>query len=78
MPPQRQVTPGIVANLNRRSAVLFVVFVGVVSLFADMTYEGARSITGQFLALLGANATIVGFVAGLGELVGYAVRLASD
>jgi len=77
MPPQRQVTPGIVANLNRRSAVLFVVFVGVVSLFADMTYEGARSITGQFLALLGANATIVGFVAGLGELVGYAVRLAS-
>ncbi len=47
------------------------------SLFADMTHEGARSITGPFLALVGANATIVGFVAGFGELVGYALRLVS-
>ncbi len=64
-------------NLNKQSAMLFVVLMGVVSLFADMTYEGARSITGPFLALLGANATIVGFVAGFGELVGYALRLVS-
>ncbi len=64
-------------NHNKRSAMLFVVWMGVVSLFADMTHEGARSITGPFLALLGANATIVGFVAGFGELVGYAMRLVS-
>jgi MFS family permease len=64
-------------NHNKRSAMLFVVLMGVVSLFADMTHEGARSITGPFLALLGANATIVGFVAGFGELVGYALRLVS-
>jgi MFS family permease len=50
---------------------------GVVSLFADATYEGARSITGPFLGSLGASATIVGIVAGLGELVGYALRLVS-
>ena len=37
------------------SALKFVVLVGVVSLFADMTYEGARSINGQYLALLGAS-----------------------
>jgi len=67
----------ISVNRNKHSAMLFVVFVGVVSLFADMTYEGARSITGQFLAVLGANATVVGFVAGFGELVGYALRLVS-
>ncbi|HEY1405609.1 MAG TPA: MFS transporter [Spirochaetota bacterium] len=56
---------------------IFIVLMGVVSLFADMTYEGARSITGPFLGTLGASATIVGFVAGFGELMGYAVRLFS-
>lgn len=61
----------------KRSAILFVVLLGVVSLFGDMTYEGARSIYGPFLALLGVNATIVGIVAGFGELVGYALRLVS-
>lgn len=50
---------------------------GVVSLFADMTYEGARSITGPYLAVLGASGTVVGLVAGFGELVGYGLRLAS-
>jgi MFS family permease len=62
---------------SKRSAMLFVVLMGVVSLFADMTHEGARNIYGPFLALLGANATIVGIVAGFGELVGYALRLVS-
>jgi len=52
-----------------------VILLGVVSLFADMTYEGARSITGPYLAVLGASATVVGIVAGFGELVGYGLRL---
>lgn len=59
------------------TALKFVVLLGVVSLFADMTYEAARSITGPYLALLGASGTIVGIVAGFGELVGYALRLIS-
>ena len=50
---------------------------GLVSLFADMTYEGARSIAGPFLAILGAGGTAVGLVAGTGELVGYGLRLVS-
>ncbi|ULA69859.1 MAG: membrane protein of unknown function [Nitrospira sp.] len=58
-------------------ALKFVVLLGVVSLFADMTYEAARSITGPYLALLGASGTIVGFVAGFGELIGYGLRLVS-
>lgn len=58
-------------------AVRFVVLLGVVSLFADMTYESARSITGPYLALLGASATVVGVTAGLGELLGYALRFVS-
>jgi MFS family permease len=55
----------------------FVILLGIVSLFADMTYEGARSITGQFLTVLGASATIVGIFAGLGEFIGYGIRLVS-
>ena len=50
---------------------------GIVSLFADMTYEGARSIYGAYLPLLGASATVIGFVTGLGEFIGYALRLAT-
>ena len=65
------------SNLSKQSALKFVVLIGVVSLFADMTYEGARSITGPYLAVLGATGTIVGVVAGFGELVGYGLRLVS-
>mgnify|MGYP005852756903 CR=1 FL=1 len=65
------------ARVSAGSALRFVVFLGVVSLFADMTYEGARSITGPFLAALGASAAAVGIVAGFGELVGYGLRLVS-
>lgn len=59
------------------NALRFVVLLGIVSLFADITYEGARSITGPYLALLGASGAIVGTVAGAGELIGYTLRLAS-
>ncbi len=47
---------------------------GVVSLFADMTHESARSINGPFMSMLGASALAVGLAGGLGEFVGYALR----
>jgi len=55
-------------------ALRFVLIIGVVQLFADMTYEGARGITGPFLGSLGASAAVVGFTAGFGELIGYGLR----
>jgi predicted MFS family arabinose efflux permease len=55
-------------------ALRFVIIIGVVNLFADFTYEGARSVNGAFLASLGASAIVVGFVAGFGELIGYSLR----
>jgi MFS family permease len=58
----------------RKLALRFVLIIGVVQLFADMTYEGARGIIGPFLGTLGASATVVGFTAGFGELMGYAFR----
>jgi len=52
-----------------------VFFLGIVSLCADATYEGARSITGAYLGTLEASGTWVGLVAGSGELIGYGLRL---
>jgi MFS family permease len=64
-------------DLNKSAAWRFIILVGVVSLFSDMTYEGARSISGPFLGTLKASALVVGVVAGLGEFLGYALRLGS-
>ena len=56
------------------SAMSFIVLLGIVSLFSDMTHEGASSIRGAYLSILGASAATIGFVSGLGELVGYSLR----
>ncbi|HEX7966210.1 MAG TPA: MFS transporter [Gammaproteobacteria bacterium] len=61
----------------RQKALRFVVSLGIVSLFADLTYEGGRSIIGPYLASLGAGALFAGTVAGFGEFLGYAIRLGS-
>jgi MFS family permease len=61
----------------KNRAFKFVILIGVVSFFADFVYEGARSVTGPYLAVLGASATLVGIIAGLGELLGYGLRLVS-
>lgn len=54
----------------------FIILLGVVSMFSDITHEGASSIRGAYLSLLGASAATIGFVSGLGELVGYSLRFA--
>ena len=54
-----------------------VAWFGVVSLAADMVYEGARSVTGPYLASLGASALVVGLVTGAGEAAALGFRLFS-
>ena len=61
-------------SLPAAAAFRFVLILGIANGFADLTYEGARSVTGQFLGSLGASAAVIGFTAGLGELFGYALR----
>ncbi len=61
----------------KRAALSFIVLMGVVSLFSDMTHEGGKSILGAYLSLTGASAAAVGFVSGFGELVGYSLRCAT-
>ena len=70
-------TTGEAPLARKRKALRFVVLIGILSFFADFTYEGSRSIIGPFLATLGATGTIVGIVTGFGELLGYGLRLVS-
>jgi predicted MFS family arabinose efflux permease len=62
---------------QRHAAIRFIVALGIVSLFADMTYEGARSILGPFLQNLGASAAEVGAIAGFGEMIAAGLRFFS-
>lgn len=55
-------------------AMVFILLFGLVSLFSDMTHEGATSIRGAYYGLLGASAGTIGFISGLGELIGYSMR----
>jgi predicted MFS family arabinose efflux permease len=58
-------------------ALKFVLLVGVMSFFADFTYEGSRSIIGPYLGLLGAGALAIAVITGVGEFLGYGLRLLS-
>ena len=58
-----------------RGAVAFITLMGVVSLFSDMTHEGARSVLGEYLNMAGASGAASGFVSGVGALCGYSLRL---
>jgi MFS family permease len=62
---------------SRSRAIRFIVCLGIVSMFADITYEGARSVIGPFLHDLGANAAEVGIVAGIGEMLAASLRFFS-
>lgn len=70
-------TAGPVAQRTSRTGLRFVLLIGVLSFFADFTYERSRSILGSYLALLQASGTVVGVVTGFGELLGYGLRLVS-
>jgi len=61
----------------KTSATKFVLTIGVMSLFADTTYEASRSIIGPYLGFLGLGAAAISIITGLGELLGYGLRLVS-
>lgn len=66
--------PGTKRLLTAKNAFMFVLILGLVNLFSDMTYEGASSINGPFLASLGASAAAIGITSGVGEFLGYSLR----
>jgi len=60
-----------------KTAFQLIILLGIVSMFGDIAYEGGRSISGPYLATLGASAAMVGLVTGAGEFLGYGLRLVS-
>lgn len=66
-----------VAYNQKRQAMKLIVLFGLVSLCADMVYEGGRSVNGPYLKTLAANAAMVGLIAGIGEFLGYGLRIVS-
>jgi MFS family permease len=67
----------IVTDSKRRAALGFIVCLGVVSLFADMTYEGAHSAIGPYLEDLGASVFMIGMISGFGEMLAASLRFFS-
>lgn len=59
----------------KKKALIFILLLGIISFFSDFTHEGARSIYGSYLGLIGASALVISFAAGLGEFIGQALRL---
>jgi MFS family permease len=64
----------IISHKQKSAALQLIILFGLVSLFGDIVYEGARSVNGQYLKTLGTSAAIVGFIVGIGEFLGYFIR----
>lgn len=65
------------AKEDIKRSIQLIMFFGLVSLFGDIVYEGARAVNGPYLQTLAANAAMVGLITGIGEFAGYALRLVS-
>ena len=63
--------------MTKKKSLQIIILFGLVSLFGDFVYEGARSVNGPYLKTLGASAAVIGLFAGLGEFLGYAARFVS-
>lgn len=59
----------------KKQALLFLLLLGVISFLSDFTHEGARSIYGPYLGLIGASAAVIAFTSGLGEFIGQSLRI---
>ncbi len=63
--------------MDFKKAYIFIVLLGLVSFLGDVIYEGIRGISGAYLHGLGASMLVVSITAGLGEFLGYSIRLFS-
>jgi len=70
-------TDGLKETQRRSLSWQLIFILGLVSALGDVTYETARGVSGPYLLFLGASAAAVGLVSGLGEFIGYALRLVS-
>jgi len=58
--------------------LMLITLIGIVSFFADMTYESARSMIPQYFTyILGGSVFALGIVIGIGDFLGYSFRSVS-
>ncbi|HHL41036.1 MAG TPA: MFS transporter [Candidatus Bathyarchaeota archaeon] len=61
----------------KSQAYVAILLMGIVSMLGDIVYESGRGVAPDYLYFLGASAFLVGVTSGVGELVGYGMRLIS-
>lgn len=66
---------GAEAKKRFAPAVTVIILFGIISMLGDVVYEGARSVNSQYLSLLGVSAATVGLAFGIGEFLGYSLRM---
>lgn len=69
--------PDTKKRFNLSPAIIVIILFGMISMLGDILYEGARSANSQYFNLIGINAAQVGLVFGIGEFLGYGLRLLS-
>ncbi len=62
---------------KKRIAYIAIISFGLVSLFGDIIYEGARGAISPYFEFLGATAFIFGVIISIGDFLGYTLRLIS-
>jgi MFS family permease len=65
------------SKIQFTTGIKIILLFGLISFFGDMAYESARGNHGQYMSLLGIDIVLVGFIAGIGEFLAYAVRIVS-
>ncbi len=60
---------------SKKQVMIFLLFLGIISMLSDFTHEGARSIYGTYLGLIGVSAFLISFVSGLGEFISQSLRV---
>lgn len=60
-----------------KAAYIGIMLFGVISLCGDLIYEGARSVIPSYLQWLGSPGVVFGLAIGVGEFIGYGLRLLS-
>ncbi len=63
------------SNNRFTPAITVIIIFGIISMLGDMVYETARSANSQYLNLLSISAAQVGLVFGIGEFLGYSLRI---
>ncbi|MEW6088315.1 MAG: MFS transporter [bacterium] len=67
----------MIKSKEKQTAIMLIILFGIISLFGDIIYEGARSVYGPFAKIIGMDIVLLGFITGMAEFLGYFIRFIS-